>query len=75
MTDKPASRFGLTKRGRITKGYYADIVVFDSERVIDNATYDDPCQFPTGIPFVIVNGKVAVDNERCTGEFAGQAVP
>ncbi len=75
MTDKPARRFGLTKRGRITKGYYADIVVFDSERVIDNATYDDPCQFPTGIPFVIVNGKVAVDNEKCTGELAGHAVP
>lgn len=75
MTDRPAQRFGLTKRGRIEKGHYADVVVFDAERIIDNATYDDPRQFPTGIPFVVVNGQVAVDHERCTGVLAGQAVP
>ena len=75
MTDRPAQRFGLTKRGRIEKGFYADLVVFDAERIMDNATYDDPRQFPTGIPFVIVNGEVAVSHERCTGMMAGQAVP
>jgi len=75
MTDNPARRFGLTKRGRIETGHFADIVVFDPDHVIDNATYDDPIQFPTGIPFVVVNGQVAVDNERCTGVLAGQAVP
>ena len=56
-------------------GYKADVVVFDSEHVIDTATYDDPKQFPIGIPFVLVNGQVAVDSERCTGVMAGQAVP
>jgi N-acyl-D-amino-acid deacylase len=75
MTDNPARRFGLTRRGRIEHGYFADIVVFDAQRLNDNATYDDPLQFPTGIPFVLVNGKVAVDHERCTGVLAGQAVP
>jgi N-acyl-D-amino-acid deacylase len=75
MTDNPARRFGLTRRGRIEKGYFADMVVFDPDHVIDNATYDDPIQYPTGIPFVVVNGQVAVDDERCTGVFAGQAVP
>ena len=75
MTDRPARRFGLSKRGRIEKGYYADVVVFDAERIMDNATYDDPRQFPTGIPFVVVNGHVAVDQDRCTGVMAGQAVP
>ena len=75
MSDNPARRFGLTGRGRIEKGYYADVVVFDADRIIDNATYDDPCQFPTGIPYVLVNGQVAVDRERCTGVLAGQAVP
>ena len=75
MTDNPARRFGLTKRGRLQKGYFADVVVFDAERIIDNATYDDPRQFPTGIPYVVVNGQVAVDGERCTGVMAGQAVP
>ena len=75
VTDNPAKRFGLKKRGRIEKGYFADIVVFDAERITDTATYDDPCQYPVGIPFVLVNGQVAVDHERCTGVLAGQAVP
>ena len=75
MTDNPARRFGLTMRGRIARGYYADVAIFDPERINDNATYDDPCQFPTGIPFVLVNGQVAVDQERCTGVLAGRAVP
>ena len=75
MTDNPARRFGLIGRGLVQKGYYADVVVFDAERVIDTATYDDPRQFPIGIPYVLVNGKVAVDRERCTGVMAGQAVP
>ena len=75
MTDNAARRFGLSGRGRIERGAYADIVVFDADRVNDNATYDDPCQFPTGIPYVLVNGQVAVDSERCTGELAGRAIP
>jgi N-acyl-D-amino-acid deacylase len=75
MTDNPARRFGLTRRGRIAAGYHADVVVFDSERVSDIATYDDPRQFPVGIPYVLVNGRVAVDSERCTGVLAGRAVP
>jgi N-acyl-D-amino-acid deacylase len=75
MTDRPARRFGISKRGRIEKGCYADLVVFDADRVIDTATYDDPRQFPVGIPYVLVNGQVAVDRERCTGVMAGQAVP
>ena len=75
MTDNPAGRFGLTGRGRIQQGYKADLVVFDADHINDNATYDDPHQFPTGIPFVLVNGQVAVDQERCTGVMAGQAVP
>ncbi len=75
MTDNPARRFGLTGRGRVEKGHYADLVVFDPEHIIDNATYDDPWQYPAGIPYVLVNGQVAVDNERCTGVLAGHAVP
>ena len=50
MTDRPARRFGIMRRGRIEKGYYADLVVFDPDRVIDTATYDDPRRFPIGIP-------------------------
>ena len=70
-----ARRFGLTKRGRIQKGYFADVVVFDPDRIIDTATYDDPKQHPYGIYYVLVNGQVAVDRARCTGVFAGQPIP
>jgi N-acyl-D-amino-acid deacylase len=75
MTDRTARRFGLTRRGRIERGWFADLVVFDADRVIDLATYDDPRRFPAGIPYVVVNGQVAVDREQVTGVLAGQAVP
>ena len=68
-------RRGLTDRGRIQKGYFADLTLFDPDSIADTATYDNPCQFPVGIPYVVVNGQVAVDNEQCTGVLAGQAVP
>lgn len=70
----PARRFGIKDRGVIKKGNFADIVLFDADTIIDTATYDDPMQFPTGIPFVIVNGEIAVDNNKCTGVLAGRAV-
>ena len=43
--------------------------------MIDTATFDDPKQYPIGILYVLVNGEVALDNERLTGVMAGQAVP
>jgi len=75
MTDAPAQRFGITGRGRIATGYHADITIFDAARVIDTATFDDPRQSPVGIPYVIVNGQIAVDQDRCTGALAGEPVP
>ena len=75
MTDVPARRFGLTGRGRLQRGYYADLVAFDPDTVTDTATYEDPVGFPVGIPWVVVNGQVAVEGGRCTGVLAGQAVP
>ena len=75
MTDGPARRFGLTARGRLQPGYFADLVAFDPDTVADTATYEDPRRFPVGIPWVVVNGQVAVEEGRCTGVLAGQAVP
>ena len=75
MTDAPARRFGLTRRGRLQPGYFADLVAFDPDTVTDTATYEAPRQFPVGIPWVVVNGQVAVEGGRCTGILAGQAVP
>jgi N-acyl-D-aspartate/D-glutamate deacylase len=74
MADNPARRFGLKDRGRIAEGYAADVVVFDADRIIDTATYDDPAQYPVGIPYVLVNGTIAVDSEQCTGSMTGQAL-
>ncbi|MBA7512678.1 D-aminoacylase [subsurface metagenome] len=71
MTSMPATKLGLHKRGLIAKDYYADIVVFNPETVIDNATFIDPHQFPSGIEYVIVNGKVTVKNGNHTGVLAG----
>jgi dihydroorotase/N-acyl-D-amino-acid deacylase len=62
MTGLPAGRIGLRDRGELREGWYADVVVFDPETVADRATFEDPHQYPVGIPWVIVNGQVAVEN-------------
>jgi N-acyl-D-amino-acid deacylase len=61
MTSFPASRLGLRDRGIIAEGYFADLVLFDPDRIIDRSTYEDPRQFPEGIHYVIVNGQVLLE--------------
>ena len=51
-----------------------DVVIFDPGKVMDKATFTKPHQFPDGIPYVIVNGKLAVDNSEWTGVFAGKVL-
>lgn len=60
LSGYPAERFGLTKRGLIREGYYADLVLFDPASVNDSATFDAPCQLATGVDTVIVNGEVII---------------
>ena len=60
MTGKPADVFHLEKRGRLMKGYAADIVIFDPNTVTDNATMANPYQYATGIDTVIINGGVTL---------------
>lgn len=64
MTSLPSQRMELKGRGLLLRGHFADIVVFNSETIIDNATYDNPFQSPTGIEYVIINGKLAVERGR-----------
>jgi len=72
MTGQPAARLGLRDRGRIAPGSHADIVVFDPATVADRATFEAPHQYPVGIPWVLVNGTVAVEEGRFTGARAGR---
>ena len=74
MTSLPAQRLGLRDRGLLREGLKADIAVFDPERVKDEATFTDPHRFTSGIPFVIVNGAIVIDNSEHTGEFPGKAL-
>lgn len=71
MTSLPAQKFGLNDRGLIKEGMAADIVIFDEHTVKDNATFEAPHQFASGIPYVIVNGTVVVDNAIHTGARSG----
>jgi N-acyl-D-amino-acid deacylase len=62
MTSKPAAVFGFERRGLLKPGYFADIVAFDSETVLDKGTFADPVQFPVGIGHVFINGQIVVDH-------------
>jgi len=75
MTSKGAERSGISKRGVLKPGNFADVVVLDPDIINDLATYEDPRTYPVGIEFVTVNGRVAVDQGQCTGILAGEAVP
>jgi len=72
MTSLTASRLGLKGRGVIHEGAWADLVVFDPERIIDVATYDDPHRYPRGIDHVIVNGAVALDHDETLPDRNGR---
>lgn len=74
MTSFPAQRLGLPDRGLLRDGFKADIVVFDPQTVKAPATRTRPKQFPIGIEYVMVNGRVVVDQGRHTGVLAGRAL-
>jgi N-acyl-D-amino-acid deacylase len=74
MTWAPAQRMLLEDRGALRAGLAADITVFNPETVIDNATYANPHQCPTGIDYVVVNGEIAVRRGESTGVLAGQVL-
>ena len=74
MTSFPAQRIGLPDRGLLRDGFKADVVVFDAQTVKAPATRTRPKQFPVGIDYVVVNGKVVVDQGRHTGVLAGRAL-
>lgn len=66
-----AERFGIAGRGLIREGCYADLVVLDMERLHSYDEAEDPLQDPEGIEYVLVNGRIAVEDQKLTGAAAG----
>ena len=60
MTSLPARVFGMTERGQVKEGFWADLVMFDPDTVQDDAPYDKPKTQPTGISLVVVNGDIGM---------------
>jgi N-acyl-D-amino-acid deacylase len=74
MTSLPAMRLGLKDRGVLGKGMAADLVLFDPAEIADRSTYTSPHQFPAGLPYVVVNGKIVVKEGQHTGLKPGRAL-
>jgi N-acyl-D-aspartate/D-glutamate deacylase len=74
MTSLPAQRFGLSDRGWIREGYWADLVLFDADTVSDTATFVDPVRPATGIDAVWVNGTLSYEKQASIGERAGRFI-
>jgi N-acyl-D-amino-acid deacylase len=73
-TSLPAQRLGIPDRGLLREGFYADLVIFDPDTIIDRSTYERPHRYSEGIEYVIVNGEVVLDRGRITGARPGRAV-
>jgi N-acyl-D-aspartate/D-glutamate deacylase len=74
MTTLPAQILGLTDRGQIHEGYNADIVLFDPAKVRDTNSYEKPKSYPDGIPYVLVNGILVIDQGKHTGARPGKVI-
>jgi len=68
----PADNLALERRGRLAEGYFADVVVFDPDRIQDHATYQRPQQYATGVEHVFVNGVRVLKNGEHTGATPGR---
>src|SRR5688572_8277091 len=74
MTSWPATRLRLPSRGTIKEGNWADVVIFDYDKIQDNATYEYPFRTPTGIDQVLVNGQIVIENGKHTGARPGHVL-
>jgi N-acyl-D-aspartate/D-glutamate deacylase len=74
MTSLNAMKLGLTDRGLVRPGCFADLTLFDPSTVIDRSTYEDPFQYSEGIRVVIVNGQVVFEDGKHTGARPGRVL-
>lgn len=74
LTSLPADNLKLDRRGKLEKGYFADVVVFDPKAISDHATYEKPHQYATGVIHVFVNGTQVIKDGEYTGATPGRVV-
>src|SRR5207302_5962245 len=74
MTSQNAVKIGVLDRGLLRPGNYADITLFDPERVLDRATYEEPFRYSEGIEYVIVNGQLVLERGKHLGTRPGRAL-
>ena len=74
MTGWPATRMRLANRGTIAVGNWADVTIFDYDKIQDRATFEKPMELPVGIAYVLVNGVVTIERGTHTGAKAGQVI-
>lgn len=74
MTGYPAERFGLKKRGRIKKGFFADVLVLDQNKISSPSSKANPYQYSRGIEYSIVNGKIVIDGGTYSGRKNGKII-
>lgn len=74
MTSLNAMKLGIQDRGFLKAGMFADVTVFDAERVIDKSTYTEPFQYNEGIEYVMVNGQLVLEKGKHTGARPGRAL-
>ncbi|MEO5857388.1 MAG: D-aminoacylase [Pyrinomonadaceae bacterium] len=74
MTSWPATRLRIDSRGLIKEGLWADLVIFDYDKIQDQATYEYPYRMPTGIEYVMVNGQVVIEKGKHTGARPGKVI-
>ncbi len=74
MTSLPAQRLGLAGRGLLVPGYFADVVLFDLDRIRDLATFEQPHQYSTGVEYVFINGQLVLDKGQMTSALPGRVL-
>jgi N-acyl-D-aspartate/D-glutamate deacylase len=74
MTSLNAAKLGIPDRGLLRAGNFADVTVFDPERVLDRATYEEPFQYSVGVEYVLVNGQLVLERGKHTGARPGRAI-
>jgi len=74
MTYLPSQRLGFADRGAVKEKYFADIVILNPDKIKDRATYKNPEQYPEGIEYVLISGKVVVEKGKHTGSLPGKVL-